>query len=154
MFKQNILPVILEIVLLIVCIFLTLHFFYDGTVSNEERNPLSDYVTWLTNNVNEKKDLFYIKSIECYKDGYKSDLPKKYDVIKTQNRSYTYIFESDITDLFVWEDLASLMDKKNHKLITVNYNGKEEIIECFESWRKKIEPIEDQPGYYKHVEWK
>lgn len=129
-------------------------FFYDGTVSNEERNPLSDYVTWLTNNVNEKKDLFYIKSIECYKDGYNSGFPKKFDVVKTQDRSYTYIFESDITDLFVWEDLASLMDKKNHKFITVNYNGKEEVIECFKSWRKKIEPIEDQPGYYKHVEWK
>lgn len=128
-------------------------FFYDGTVSNEERNPLSDYVTWISNNVKNKEDLYYIDKLVCYKDGYGDKYEKKIDVVRKE-REWTHIYESDFSDLFVWEDLASLFDRKNHKLITTNFNGEEKTIECFKSWTHVKKEIENQPGYYMSVEWK
>lgn len=128
-------------------------FEYEGSVSDNERNPLSDYVSWITNNVTSKEDLYNIEKIVCYKDGYGEQYEKKYDVVKHE-RKWTYIYESDFENLFVWEDLASLFDKKNHKIVTVKYNNKIQEIECFESWAHVTEPVKDQPGYVRSVEWK
>lgn len=128
-------------------------FVYEGSVMREERNPLSDYIKWITDNVNQKEDLYNIKQITCYKDSYGANYEKKFDVVR-QEREWTYVYESDFSDLFVWEDLASLMDKKKHKLITVEIDGKTETIECFQSWSHVLEEIKEQPGYYKSVQWK
>ena len=128
-------------------------FEYEGSVSDNERNPLSDYVSWITDNVNTKEDLYNIEKIVCYKNGYGDKYEKEYDVVKRQ-REWTHIYESDFNDLFVWEDLASLFDKKKHKIVTINYNNEVKEIECFESWRHVTEPIEDQPGYVRSVAWK
>ena len=38
-------------------------FEYEGTVSDNERNPLSDYVSWITNNVKTKEDLYNVEKI-------------------------------------------------------------------------------------------
>lgn len=128
-------------------------FEYEGTVSDDERNPLTDYVSWITYNVTSKEDLYNIEKIVCYKDGYGTKHEKKYDVVKRE-REWTHIYESDFDNLFVWEDLASLFDKKNHKIVTVNYNNEVQEIECFESWRQVTEPIKEQPGYVRSVAWK
>lgn len=128
-------------------------FEYDNTISENERNPLSDYISWINSNVSSKEDLYNIEKIICYKDGYDDKYQKKYDVVKCE-RQWTHIYESDFNNLFVWEDLASLFDKKNHKIVTVNYNNEVKEIECFESWRQVTEPIIDQPGYMHSVAWK
>lgn len=128
-------------------------FEYEGTVSDNERNPLSDYVLWITNNVSTKEDLYNVEKIVCYKKGYGDKYEKEYDVVKRE-REWTHIYESDFDNLFVWEDLASLFDKKNHKIVTVNYNNEVKEIECFESWRQVTEPIKDQPGCVRSVAWK
>lgn len=41
---------------------------------------------------------------------------------------------SSFEDLFCWADVASLFDSKSHKWCKVKYDGKEEVIEYFDSW--------------------
>ena len=55
--------------------------------------------------------LYNVEKIVCYKEGYGDKHEKKYDVVKRE-REWTHIYESDFDNLFVWEDLASLFDKK------------------------------------------
>ena len=47
-----------------------------------------------------------------------------------------------------------MFDKKNHKIITVEYNNEVKEIECFESWRQVTKPIKGEPGYVRSVAWK
>ena len=89
-------------------------FQYDGTVNREERNALSDYIEWINSNVTTEKDLYNIDKLICYKDGYGDKYEKKIDVVRKE-REWRHIYESDFSDLFVWEELASLMDRKKHK---------------------------------------
>lgn len=140
------------------CISDTLHFgaitfTYEGSVSEKERDALSDFLIWLTENVTDSKDLHNIDTITCYKDSYKADAPKKYFTTKT-HRLHLDAYEHDFSDLIVWHTLSSLFDKKNHKILTVNYNGEEKKVEAFECWCKKIAPIENEPNYYRAVPWK
>lgn len=65
----------------------------------------------------------------------------------------SYFSTSDIDELIPWEELAACFDKKNHKMITVEYNGKTETHECFKSWVRQTVPVEDKPGYVRHTEW-
>ena len=44
--------------------------------------------------------------------------------------SPSYSFE----DLFCWADVASLFDSKSHKWCKVKHDGREEVIEYFDSW--------------------
>lgn len=126
-------------------------FEYEYSVCEKERNAVADYLTWLNENIKDSKDLANVKKITCYKDSYKKDAPKLIEVT-TSSRSHRECYESDFSDLLIWEELASLFDKPRHKWITVNYNGKKECIECFEVWRKTYEPISE--GLFKPVAWK
>lgn len=128
-------------------------FEYEGTVDRDERNPLVDFVMWLNDNVNSSKDLYNIEKVICYKDGYGKKYDKKYDTL-TRTKEWTHIYESDINSLCVWETLASLMDIKKHKNITINFNGEIKTIECFETIEKQIKPINDKEDVYQRVEWK
>ena len=131
----------------------TLTFKYDGTVRSVERDALSDLLTWFNENVECDKDLAGIDTIECYKEDYKEDTPKKF--FATQRKHYDFQkYETDFSDLLEWHKLSSLFDRKNHVNVLVNYNGKEEWIECFYSWRKRSVK-DDEDGIYYHIEpWK
>lgn len=128
-------------------------FKYEGSVGNEERYPMADYIAWLNENVNCSNDLYNIESITCYKDGYGEKYDKKYDVCK-KTRPYEHVFDSDIDNLLVWETLASLFDKKNHKMITVNYDNEIKDIECFPVIVKKHKPVEENPMFCARVPWR
>ena len=128
-------------------------FEYEGTVDRDDRNALVDYVMWINENVTSKNDLFNTEKIVCYKDGYGEKYDKKYDV-HTRGKEWTHIFESDFEDLVIWETLASLFDRKHHKMITVKYDGKVEEIRCFETIEKAYAPVPDNPGFVRPVEWK
>ncbi len=65
----------------------------------------------------------------------------------------SYFSISDIDDLIPWNDLAACFDKKNHKIITTEYEGKTETYECFKTWVRKSVPCEDKPGYYRQAEF-
>lgn len=132
--------------------FNTPSFVYEGSVFENERNALGDYLTWLNENkIQDSKDLAFIKKIVCYKSSYKEDAPKIFEV-QTSGRANRECYESDFSDLLTWETLASLFDKKNHKWITVNFEGKEERIECFETWKKACKHMDD--GYLTPIAWR
>lgn len=126
---------------------------YDGTVSNNERDALSDLLAWFNENVSSKEDLANIDYISCYKDSYKEGEPKKFHTAKTSNFNFE-VFESDYSDLIVWHNLSSLFDKKNHKLITVNYDNKEKTIECFQVWDKCFTDHPTEKNCLKEIPWK
>lgn len=128
-------------------------FDYDHTIDRKDRNPIRDYVTWLNENISKTEDLYNIDQVVCYKDGYGDKYEKKYEV-KTSTKAWTHIYDNDIDNLLIWEDLASLFDKKNHKMITVKFNGEEQKIEAFPVWRHKLVPCKDNPGYVQHEEWR
>lgn len=127
-------------------------FGYAGSVAEAFRNPLGDYLTWINSNIEHQNDFRGIKGIVCYKENYNVDSPKLFDVERCERRTLE-VFESDISDFFIWEELASLFDVGNHKWVTVNVGGKEEVIECFEVWQNVIEPTENE-GYYRNVRWR
>ena len=126
---------------------------YEGSVSNNERDGLSDLLTWFNENVSTKEDLANIDYISCYKDSYKEGEPKKYYTAKT-NRFNFEVYESDYSDLIVWHNLSSLFDKKNHKLITVNYDNEEKTIECFQVWDKCFTEHPTEKNCLKEIPWK
>jgi hypothetical protein len=127
----------------------SLTFRYDGTVS--ERDALSDFLTWLNDNVESEKDLIGIDAIECYKEDYKPDTPKKFFVTKKKHCELPK-YETDFTDLLEWHRLSSLFDRKNHVKVWVIYDGKEECIECFYAWEKALTLQDD--GLYRQTPWK
>lgn len=126
---------------------------YEGSVSNNERDGLSDLLTWFNENVSSKEDLANIDYISCYKDSYKEGEPKKYYTAKT-NRFNFEVYESDYSDLIVWHNLSSLFDKKKHKLITVNYDNEEKTIECFQVWDKCFTEHPTEKNCLKEIPWK
>lgn len=128
-------------------------FSYDGTVSYGERNPIPDFLEWLNGNVNSEKDLIGIEGVTCYKESYAKGTPKSYRVHNVTPHYNITAYDHELSDLLVWNDLASCFDKKNHKIIHTNVNGKEEDIECFESWVEDTVPCDDNPMYCRHKPW-
>lgn len=128
------------------------NFSYDSSVSREERDALSDFIAYLNDNVNSDKDLINIDAIECYKEKY-SDTVKKFHV-SNSSRVKIKTYEHNFSDLIIWHTLAALFDRKKHKKVYVKYDGKEEVIECFEAWGKVLEKADDEGLFYKKVPWK
>ena len=128
-----------------------LTFRYDGTVMQEQRDALSDLLTWLNDNVESEKDLAGIDTIECYKEDYKPDTPKKFFVTKKKHYKLPK-YETDFFDLLEWHKLSSLFDRKNHVKVWVNYDGKDDCIECFYAWEKALTLQDD--GLYRQTPWK
>jgi len=128
-------------------------FTYEGTVDYKDRNALEDYIIWLNENVTSKEDLYNIEKITCYKEGYGDKYPKKYDVSR-KDRKRTHIYDSDIDNLLVWEDLASLFDKANYVKVSTKYNGEENEFIAFPVWRHKYEPCKDNPQFCRSVEFR
>lgn len=127
-------------------------FHYEGSVFEKERNALADFLTWINENIEKDSDWVSIKEIICYKDSYSDDVPKKFEIRKS-DRVTLKPFQSDFEDLLTWEKLASFFDKKNYKKVLVEFKGKEEEILCFEVWQRDLEETEEQ-GVYLYKEWK
>ena len=128
-------------------------FKYEGSVSYGDRNPIPDLLCWLNANVNSEKDLIGIECISCYKESYAKDSPKLFRTRTVTPATRMTVYDHELSDLLIWNDLASCFDKKNHKMLHLEYNGKVEDVECFESWIKDSIPCEDKPGYYKDKPW-
>lgn len=76
-----------------------------------------------------------------------------YQFNKCEPTIRSYFSINDIDDLIPWDNLAACFDKKNHKIVTTEYEGKIETHRCFKSWKRKSFPCEDKPGYYQHTEF-
>lgn len=128
-------------------------FEYDHTVNRDERNPVMDFIMWINDNINDEKDWLNIKSVVCYKESYNPDAPKLFKIITSENPSRIPVYQHEFSDLMIWNDLASMFDVKNHKIIHVKYDGKEEDIECFESLVEDCVPCKDNSNYYQRKPW-
>ena len=110
-------------------------------------NPLDVLLTFIQkNNIDTIDELYKYSSIEydAHNGEYMCEIKKP--TIKS------YFSSSDIEDLIPWENLAACFDKKNHKIVTTEYEGKTETHRCFKSWKKVSVPCEDKPGYYRTSE--
>ena len=110
-------------------------------------NPLDALLTFIQKNSIDTIDEFYKYAnleYDAHTDEYKFEIKKP--TIKS------YFSSSDIEDLIPWENLAACFDKKNHKIVTTEYEGKTETHRCFKSWKKVSVPCEDKPGYYQTSE--
>lgn len=109
-------------------------------------NPLDVLFEFIdTNDINSYDEL--VKYSTILYDSHTGS----YQFNKCEPTIRSYFSINDIDDLIPWETLASCFDKKNHKMITVEYDGKTETYECFKTWKKKCVPIEDKPGYVRQV---
>lgn len=115
---------------------------------NDSPNPLDTLLTFIRKNNIDTIDEFYkYTNLEyvAYADEYKFEIKKP--------TITSYFSVSDIDDLIPWENLAACFDKKNHKIVTTEYEGKTETHRCFKSWKRVSVSCEDKPGYYKMSEF-
>lgn len=129
----------------------SINFTYAGSVPYEERDALSDLFEWFNVNVSEDRDVIEIDSIECYKESYKQDAPKRF-FANQKKRISVVASDSDYNDLIEWHALASCFDKKRHKSARIEFNGEETWVECFEVWKRATAQKEN--GYFVSVPYK
>ena len=115
---------------------------------NDSPNPLDTLLTFIQkNNIDTIDEFSKYTNLEyvAYADEYKFEIKKP--------TITSYFSVSDIDDLIPWENLAACFDKKNHKIVTTEYEGKTETHRCFKSWKRVSVSCEDKPGYYKMSEF-
>lgn len=136
--------------------FAPFHIDIDWSIDRYDRKPLEFLFNYMIeNNFHSEDDFANIDRIEVYKDRDSDDPDKiRYRTVTIEPAPKRYISEMDITDLIPWMDLASFFDKKNYKIATIKYNGKEEDIEVFETYKQATIPLEDKPGYCKIDSWR
>lgn len=111
-------------------------------------NPIDVLMTFI-------KD-FDIKSYDEFITYSKVEYDVNHDLFTVERKEPTiksHFSLFDIDELIPWEELAACFDKKNHKMVTVEYNGKTETYECFKSWVRNTVPVEDKPGYVRMADW-
>jgi len=128
--------------------FLPCNFHISRMYNNDEYNPIDVLMRFIEKeNINSLDELVGYANIEYDSHNDEYLFEKKVPTIKS------YFSVSDIEELLPWENLASCFDKKNHKIITVEYDGKKETHRCFKSWVRKLVPCEDKPGYVHTLEF-
>ena len=130
------------------------NFQYEGTVPTKERKPLEDLLTFITDNhIDSMEKILEISKVSVYHDSYKEGEPHKYRIDRTEPEARRYISQMDIDCLIPWMNLASLFDTDGHKIVHIEYDGKEEDVLAFESWTADSIECEDSPGYYRNWPW-
>jgi hypothetical protein len=122
------------------------NFGYDYSVRREDRRPLEDFLEFINSlNVTSSEELSDITNVEAYIEDGKLN----YAISRKSNAKYdNKVYEMDFMDLLPWADLASLFDVKNHKMVTMrNADGKEETVECYESYINDSNVISTEGNY-------
>lgn len=130
-------------------------FYYEGTVNYSQRKPVEDLMEFMKeNNIDSLEKIMEIEAVSVYHETYNDNEKHKYRISKQTPHQKKIISQFDIECLFPWMDLASLFDTNDHKLITVEYNGKKEKVVAFESWVGDTVECKDSPGYFMSVPWR
>lgn len=120
----------------------------DRWYDTDTYNPIDVLMTFFKEfDINSYEDLTTICDLKYDVNHNEFKFERKEPTIKS------HFSQFDIDELIPWEELAACFDKKNHKMVTVEYNGKTETYECFKSWVRKTVPVEDKPGYVRMVDW-
>lgn len=121
-----------------------IHRMYDKDILN----PIDALMEFIKReNINSMDEFVHYSRVEYDSHNDTFEFDKSEPTIKS------YFSTMDIEDLIPWEDLAACFDKKNHKMVTVEYNGETSTYECFKTWVRKSIPCEDKPGYYRSAEF-
>jgi hypothetical protein len=116
--------------------------------NDDPLNPIEALMTFIDRvGINDMKQFLSYSNIEYDVHNDKFNWEKKNPTIKS------YFSISDIEDLLPWADLASCFDKKNHKMVTLEYEGELHTYRCFKSWRRSTVPCEDKPGWCRMSEF-
>lgn len=97
---------------------LLMDFLVKNDIQKEEQ--LAKY-RWIGVKENPDGSIRYETRLE--EDGKKSDM--------------SHFFSSTVDNLLGWDDLAKYFDPKMHKRCRVCFDGKEQVIEYFDSWRRR-----------------
>ena len=62
-----------------------------------------------------------------------------------EKKRHVFSFGMTIDDLLAWDDLAKYFDPKMHKRCRVRFKGEEQIVEYFDSWRRKYGSEDEFP---------
>lgn len=101
----------------------------------DHHNPIDYLMTFLQQN-----DIFTNEQLKEYKEIEVAENQDGVISFFTEKATDEKIYRMDVFsscsfwDLLGWTDLASYFDPKSHKHCRTRYNGKEEIIEYFDSW--------------------
>lgn len=106
--------------------------------NTDELNPIKVLMDFF-----EKENIQSFDEFLEYRDLKYDSHTGEYTFTKCKPTIKSYYSLSDIEDLIEWETMASCFDVAKHKTI----KGKE----CFRTYMHKLEPIEDNPGYYRRV---
>lgn len=119
---------------------------YSG-VNIEDISPLNIFYQFINSlNIENYNELKKIDNVEAYYDKECSEF--KFDIkYLEEGNEQRYISEMDIEDLEPWQKLASVFNLKKHKFCKTLYDGKENIIEYVDVWRRKV----DENGYLTKV---
>ena len=69
---------------------------------------------------------------------------------KIESTYNSYISKMDIDDLLPWENLASLFNVDNHKLLTLKDGT---TIEGYKCWRNKVVPVKNKMDQSKNIKY-
>lgn len=132
--------------------FYSFHFNIDWSIPESEKRPMEMLLGYFNEHGYDKD----IDKITCYKD---KDGKIEYEVSKVENSRYKREedYEGYILDFLPWMDLASLFDKKNHRVLRCKgEDGKEEDIEVYESWINDSieERVEGNMVVLKKIPWR
>lgn len=116
--------------------FLPFNFSIHRWYSQDEFNPLKVLFNFFEKeNINSFEELATIARLEY--DSHKDE----YTFNRCESNFKSYISQMDIDDLIPWENLASLFDVKNHKMLTLTDGTK---VEGFKTWQRKMIPVENK----------
>lgn len=119
--------------------------------SQDDFNPLKVLFNFFEKEgINSFEDLATIARLEY--DSHKDE----YTFNRCESNFKSYISAMEIDDLLPWENLASLFDVKNHKMLTLTDGSK---VEAFKTWQRKVVPVKDKMDaqgptiYYQNAEF-
>lgn len=133
--------------------FYSFHFNIDWSIGESERRPMEMLLRYF-NEHGYSKD---IEKITCFRRERGGEI--EYSESRVSNPRYKLEeeYEGYFLDLLPWMDLASLFDKKNHKVFRCKKeDGSEEEIEVYESWINDSieERVEDNMVILKKIPWR
>lgn len=104
------------------------------TESERTHKPVDMLINFFVNEgIKCDEDLAEYKEVGGYFDDKGEILYHVEKAAESEEKHRPYFF-GEIHDYVCWEDMASYFDTRQHKRCRVLYEGKEEIVEYFDSW--------------------
>lgn len=115
------------------------------TYNDDNFNPISALFNFFEReNISSLEEMASVANLEY--DAHKDE----YYFNKIESTYNSYISKMDIDDLLPWENLASLFNVDNHKLLTLKDGT---TIEGYKCWRTKVVPVKNKMDQSKNIKY-